>query len=782
MTRARLGAWVVAGAVAAVWARVLLLGDTFVLHDYLKGWVPHSIAVAQAFARGQVPEWYDGLDLGVSVPGNPNFQLAYPPGWIRAVLPGAFACDLLVVLHVASAAAATAVLAGRFGARFTGACLAGGALALSGCLVSTMSYANVPAAVSWMAWATIAADGLAGATCSRSRARWALGLAVALGLVDLAGEPSVMIGSAVLVVLVALVRSRRPVGAALLASGAVVVGAALALVSLLPAALSAGSSVRGAGIDDAAATTWSMHPLRLVEAVWPRLLGDPNDERASLAAVLAPAGSVADGIGPTWAAGGVGAVVLVLAAFGAKRLRRGRALLGVAGFFVLLALGRFTPVYAAFRAIVLPEHLVRYPHKHLPEALVLVCALAGAGHHRVFARAARRRCLGACAVLGAALGVGVVATLVAPRAGLVEAAASAAPSIDVDAALAYARGGALLALGSVAGFAACLALSSRGSVRALGAAGAAFALVPSLVDAWALQPTAPRAALHTPPEVLAPAIASEPSTRGLRPRLYRMLGLPQAVVDPDPRVTALALHDSAHPNMATEQGLAYLPGSESTHGTAFQSFWNFASTRADGPRILASLDVRWMLWPDAMGALPPSLHARARTERAGGFTLAEVSPSRPRAFATTRVRWVPDEDAAFAAAVARGPDARGVTEAILVGPQHDDAPVAAPAATRCDAFADRPEHVTLDCSLPAAGYAVLLDAWAPGWQASVDGVPATVEKMDGLTRAVAMPAGRHRIDLQFRAPGLRLGAALSLAAALGCALAGWRVRRRPAPK
>lgn len=782
MTKARgagLASWIAGAAVAAVWARVLLLGDTFVLRDYLKGWAPLSVFVARSFAEGRVPEWYDGLDLGVSVAGNPNFQLAYPPAWIRVALPGAFACDVLVVLHVASAAAATAVLARRFGAGLAGACMAGGAFALCGCVVSTMSFASVPAAVSWMAWSAVAGDGLANATTGRSRARWGIVLGLVLGLVNLAGEPSFMIGSAVLVMLIALARSARPWTSALVAVGAVALGVTLALVALLPAVLSVRDSERGGGIDYAAATTWSMHPLRLVEAIWPRFLGDHDDDWASLAAIVAQTGSVPDGIGPAWATGHLGAVVVVVAGFGVSGVRRGRALLAVAALFVLLALGRFTPVYAVFRAVVPPEHFVRYPHKHLPEALVLLCALAGVGHGRVFEGAPRRRCMVACAGVAVALGLGLIATLCAPAAWLVDAAARTTTPIDVGAALAHARSGAVLALGSVVAFAACTALAPGvPRVRGLRATAAAIALLPSLVDAWTLQPTAPRAALHTAPAVLAPAIESERSCRGLRPRLYRMLGLSRAAVSPDPRLTALALHDSAHPNLATELGLAYVPGYESTHSSAFWSFWNYASARADGQRVLSALDVRWMLWPDALGALPSSFHPRAHTDRAAGFTLAEVTPNRPRAFATTKVRWVPDIEAAFEAAIR--PD-RDAAEAILVGPAREARGPGPVAAAPCDVYATRPEDVVLDCSLPAPGYAVLLDAWAPGWKAWVDGTPSPVEKMDGIARAVAMPAGRHQVEMRFRAPGLRLGAALSLAAAIACAMAGWWLRSRQPP-
>jgi hypothetical protein len=48
---------------------------------------------------------------------------------------------------------------------------------------------------------------------------------------------------------------------------------------------------------------------------------------------------------------------------------------------------------------------------------------------------------------------------------------------------------------------------------------------------------------------------------------------------------------------------------------------------------------------------------------------------------------------------------------------------------------------------------------------------------DLAARAVALPAGRHRVELRYRAPGLRVGAALSLAG-LGALVALVALRRR----
>jgi len=141
------------------------------------------------------------------------------------------------------------------------------------------------------------------------------------------------------------------------------------------AVASLGDSVRGAGFSLADGGAWSLHPLRLLELVWPNILG-----RAFARNVVWP---VCGQRG--WFAGSDMVSQPVLgrpgsAVRGAVRVSWGRpvrrlAILSL--FFVLLALGTFTPIYGLYRKLVWPEHLLRYPEKHMAAALLLWAALAG---------------------------------------------------------------------------------------------------------------------------------------------------------------------------------------------------------------------------------------------------------------------------------------------------------------------------------------------------------------------------------------------------------------------
>jgi hypothetical protein len=66
-----------------------------------------------------------------------------------------------------------------------------------------------------------------------------------------------------------------------------------------------------------------------------------------------------------------------------------------------------------------------------------------------------------------------------------------------------------------------------------------------------------------------------------------------------------------------------------------------------------------------------------------------------------------------------------------------------------------------DVDVDGAGYLVVRSSFARGWQARVDGSPAPVLRADGKHRAVRVPVGRHEVELEYDAPGLAPGLALT---------------------
>ena len=95
----------------------------------------------------------------------------------------------------------------------------------------------------------------------------------------------------------------------------------------------------------------------------------------------------------------------------------------------------------------------------------------------------------------------------------------------------------------------------------------------------------------------------------------------------------------------------------------------------------------------------------------------------------------------------------------------------------------RLNRVTIDVETPAPAIVRLADMWYPDWVATVDGRRTPVLKADYLLRAVAVPAGRHRIEFRFESRAVRMGlllSALGLVASVALLLVGVIARRRVA--
>jgi len=93
-------------------------------------------------------------------------------------------------------------------------------------------------------------------------------------------------------------------------------------------------------------------------------------------------------------------------------------------------------------------------------------------------------------------------------------------------------------------------------------------------------------------------------------------------------------------------------------------------------------------------------------------------------------------------------------------------------------LAYQPERVSVGVTTDAAGYLVLADAYYPGWQATVDGAPAAIERANYAFRAVLVPPGEHTVEFVFAPAIWRLGLAISGAALLALlGWAGWSLRR-----
>jgi hypothetical protein len=95
----------------------------------------------------------------------------------------------------------------------------------------------------------------------------------------------------------------------------------------------------------------------------------------------------------------------------------------------------------------------------------------------------------------------------------------------------------------------------------------------------------------------------------------------------------------------------------------------------------------------------------------------------------------------------------------------------------------RTNSIRLSVQADTPGLLVLSEENFPGWQATVNGIPTPIHKVDGLLRGVIVPAGLSKVAFQYAPRSVMVGAALSclaLLATLGITLYVLHGRKRPA--
>jgi hypothetical protein len=764
---------VAAGLVATIavaYHRVLFLAETFAARDNLTLILPGRQFLAESLRADRLPEWSDWIALGVPFAANPINGVAYPPFWLAALGRSGVASDLIILLHLAIAALGAAALARRLGANGWGAWFAGAAFVTCG-YVSSMPANNNAHLLCWVPWVAWAADRVARPAAGEgfpARLGASALLAGAFGLQLVVGEPAHVVASALLALLVVAARSERRGRDLARAALALAAGVPLAAASLLPglAVLSWTSRAAASGAENAA---WWLAPQRLVELLWPGVLGPqvgPGSLSANLARGLADTFGMSGRLnGPSWSFSVfVGIPVLACCLWALRGGARPARWMAVGSLvFVVLAFGAATPVYPALAALLPPLGLLRYPEKLLLPALVVWTAWAGAGFGRLVASGPDRWLVRACwtgtAALAVALAVG------AALGGEIGAAASARTQgslfpVDGAAGVAYALRSGAVALGVSLAFAVLVASSAGRRGRALPLAAGLVAIGHGAWVSAQSNPTVPREAL-APPALLAPLVPERPLPA--RPRL--------AVEDRRPpwadyRTGAEQgeyVLRGASGNVPALFGLDAYPGTYSFEQRALLDLRRAQQAELD--RRFVPLASRYTL----VGAeavvvsiefAPLFALPVLSTDRWVGSSLLGIPQTRPRAFVAPRWR---HSDLPVAEIVRADPLDLG---RVVFGGRGDASPedAATLPLTPCDLRSERPEHVDLTCASASGGYAVVLDAAAPGWSAEVDGVPAPLEAADTVFRAVRVGPGEHRIAMRYRTPWLRAGAAIALAA------------------
>jgi hypothetical protein len=122
---------------------------------------------------------------------------------------------------------------------------------------------------------------------------------------------------------------------------------------------------------------------------------------------------------------------------------------------------------------------------------------------------------------------------------------------------------------------------------------------------------------------------------------------------------------------------------------------------------------------------------------------------------------------------------RPVNDVVLPGPK-DEAPGPIPSPASVLERAVEAERALVDVNAGAPGHILFSRTFFPAWKGRLDGSPALVLLANGRDLAVAVPPGKHRVEIFWSPASFRRGVvlqALAFMGVLGAVIAG--VARRP---
>ena len=779
----RLAAWGLLLVPLVLFAPAVLGRRAFFQRDILFYWGPHLENAVRALAEGAWPTWTPHVAFGRPLLADPNFQLLYPPTWLNLLMQPATYYTVFVVAHCWAAGVGTMLLARACGGSVGAGALSGVLFASSGPLLSSVNLFHHFAGAAWMPWVLW----LLVRALARPSTPSALALGAAGGGQALAGSADLLVLTAAAATLHAAVHvwTSRPAWRERLAvcvrTGAIAVGFAVLVsaVQWLPAWYLLGGASRGLQ-DLAVRTTWSVHPASLADALVPRLVaGMPWRAEVRMA--------LFDGRQPLFESLYLGIASLPLVALAiagrAHALRRWALVAG--GFFVLGALGRHTPAYAVLAAMP-PLSLLRYPSKFMLGAALFWALLAGRGWDvwsAEWTSAERRRGL-----IVAAIGGVVACAAAAVAVALLRSPTALARWTDAADLGAAAAGGFRTLAAAALTLAAAAALLAARAARPVAAAwlGAAAAVVAAgdvtwagrrvnalgPTELWRYRPPAASLILSRAPE--ARLYVRQESAAQLNDWLVRGAGGWDS-----PEGWAAGSLDLLVPPIAARWNIGgSYDGDFTGLGTPALATFSLVLPRlADHPLALKLLQVAAVTHVTSLRERPlPGLREIAAIPSAvvHPVRVFEVPDALPRVYVVGGARTASTYNEAMAAIADAQFDPRRSVVLPAGSAVHDEAGGFQGTARVTSRQAD---HLAVEAQLAAPGWLVVADAYEAGWRAHLDGAPAPVLSANGLFRAVAVPAGRHRVEMSYRPQGLRAGLGLSAGAAvLGLAVAARRRR------
>ncbi|NMB89683.1 MAG: YfhO family protein, partial [Chloroflexi bacterium] len=705
-----------------------------------------------------------------------NYQLAiyYPPGWILyglAWLGGvpwmAWGHTLLVVLHLGWAGLGMVKLAADLGVKPFGRVIAALAFALSGYLIARAGFFSMIWTAAWFPWVILYASQIGAPLSDRASKTGGISirLVLSLAMMLLAGHAQlswyilIFTGAWVLVGAGMQGGWRRagPAVGLLILCG--LLAGVLAGAQLAPTAEYLLQSQRSSAVDYQTALSYSFWPWRWVTLVAPDFFGNPGlGDYSGYASYWEDATYI--GVLPFILA--VAAIFRTLSGKGKGAQHRYKPLtlflLGMSAVGILLAMGKFTPVFPFLYQHVPTFRLFNAPARFLiwfVFSLALLAGMGADGLKRPTGRAlywSRLATMGGLAVTVGAL----IAWLTMGEVGPTFIRATAMAGV-------WALGAGLLILFNPE--------PDERRVYWWQAGVVIWISLDLLVANWSITPA-------TDAQFYAPeSIARARADLEIPPGRYYLS--PSADYDLKYR-RFIRFSD-------------YRPIEDVTHLlTAGIPNLNLLETRASANNFDPLVPERYAKWMEYLDRLPRAA-ALPWLQHMGVTSTLEIDLQTPLGIRVSpvegshRVQWYPcsrfagDEETAWAMMVEKMESGSARRDELIVESPDlektttDCRPTTPP---RLELHDETMDSLQIEVETDLPGFVLIANTYYPGWTAWIDGQQTQLVRGDYLFMAVYVPEGIHTVSLMYRPLSHWIGLALSAAGLAGLLLVVYKRRKQ----
>ncbi len=700
----------------------IILGQSMFFNDITEFHVPLRHFFGQAWAKGQFPLWAPGIYTGFPLFAEGQVGPLYPPNWLFALLPAWYAYGILFVGHLALAAVCTFYFLTNHLSR-PAAFIGGAVFGLTGFLAVHHMHINIVQAAALTAAAFATFEKMV----QTRRVKYLALTALALGLMALAGHPQTTIQGGMALAIYGIARiaifpSKQIPKLAAFFVAAILLGAAMYIVHLIPAMELARDSVRAEGLAVADQMGQHITLQSIVAAVVPSAFGSAGMDTAW----LNPGGQSRPMLDIY-----MGIAVVIL---GLLSLRQKSPWVIFTALFVLIALGPLTlGIKEIYRLPIINS--LRFPDRFNLQIAFFASFAAAGGVEAVLSKRIKP-----LDIILTTLAVVIPTLLVLALTYRNGIKGPLKQELIRDLVIAAVALGVLIAAALLSKPRTSFLLLAIATILPLADFG--HRQVPTIDPSYWDTPNTVKAILaardaQKPPDQDHPTIERQIERVAFRkvPTKYlakgwlldktKYQGAMESLIYNQAMLYDLHSVDGIVPLRSREFLNVYQPiyyDNNASFGL-FGARWLVTAVAPKGPQFRQVLDGPISVWEDK-SALP-------RAYAVHSFQV-ETNPKQ-------RVsKLLASSDLASKVFLSKQP-----TQSL---PRQN--PNSPPSTVTIDKYEH--DHVVLKASMMSDGFVVLSDREYPGWQATVDGNKTEILRANHIFRAVYVPQGTHTIEYQFR--------------------------------